>query len=120
MRLLETAAGFCLVALITGAVADPVAAIHAPKGRDDGWAVGDAGTSLFTVDGGETWTPVNLTAEDLGDVAFATPAIGLIVGDNGVIRRTTNGGIAVRFLVATGRRRRSVGAGGVRRRASPP
>jgi putative N6-adenine-specific DNA methylase len=34
--------------------------------------------------------------------------------------RTTNGGIAVRFLVATGRRRRSVGAGGVRRRASPP
>ncbi len=57
-----------------------------------GWAVGNAGTSLVTVDAGQTWTPVNLVAQDLHDVAFLDPAVGLIVGDNGVILRTTNGG----------------------------
>ncbi len=59
-----------------------------------GWAVGDAGTSLRTTDGGQTWTAFFITNQDLEDVAFhpSDPAIGLIVGDDGRIFRTTDGG----------------------------
>jgi photosystem II stability/assembly factor-like uncharacterized protein len=60
----------------------------------NGWVVGDAGTSLVTADGGATWTPVAMTAQDLGDVAFLDASTGLIVGDNGTILRTTNGGLS--------------------------
>jgi photosystem II stability/assembly factor-like uncharacterized protein len=57
-----------------------------------GWTVGDFGTSLRTVNGGNTWSPVVLTNEDLHDVAFLNASTGLIVGDNGIIFRTVNGG----------------------------
>lgn len=59
-----------------------------------GWAVGDVGTSLRTTNGGQTWSPFNLTNQDLEDVAFhgSNPLIGLIVGDDGRIFRTADGG----------------------------
>lgn len=60
--------------------------------QQNGWVVGDLGTTLKTTDGGETWMPVNLTNEDLQDVSFFDDMLGLIVGDNGRIFRTTNGG----------------------------
>jgi photosystem II stability/assembly factor-like uncharacterized protein len=62
------------------------------KDAQNGWAVGNSGTSIFTSNGGQTWNPVNLTADDLHDVTFLDLSIGLIVGDNGRIYRTTNGG----------------------------
>ncbi len=58
----------------------------------NGWTVGNSGTTLFTINGGQSWSSINLTNEDLEDVAFLDHAIGLIVGDNGRIFRTTNGG----------------------------
>ena len=58
----------------------------------NGWAVGDLGTSIRTTDGGSTWTSFILTAQDLQSVAFKDPSIGLIVGDNGTIFRTSDGG----------------------------
>lgn len=62
------------------------------KDAQNGWAVGNSGTTLFTTNGGQTWNAINLTNEDLKDVAFLDQNIGLIVGDNGRIFRTTNGG----------------------------
>ncbi len=62
------------------------------KDAQNGWAVGNSGTTLFTTNGGQTWSSINLTNEDLKDVAFLDQAIGLIVGDNGRIFRTVNGG----------------------------
>jgi photosystem II stability/assembly factor-like uncharacterized protein len=59
----------------------------------NGWVVGDAGTSISTNDGGQSWNSVFLTVEDLQAVAFADQNLGLIVGDNGLILRTTNGGL---------------------------
>ena len=56
--------------------------------------VGDAGTSLFTNDGGASWNSMAITGQDLGDVAFDGTAVGLIVGDNGTVFRTVNGGVA--------------------------
>ncbi|MDZ7344552.1 MAG: YCF48-related protein [candidate division KSB1 bacterium] len=62
------------------------------KDAQNGWAVGNSGTSIFTVNGGQSWSSVNLTNDDLKDVAFFDQSLGLIVGDNGRIFRTTNGG----------------------------
>ncbi|MGD8396834.1 MAG: YCF48-related protein [Candidatus Eiseniibacteriota bacterium] len=68
-----------------------LAAVHFP-GPLDGWVVGDAGTLLRTVDGGQSWSPVALTGQDLEDVSFLDASTGLIVGDNGLVFRTVNGG----------------------------
>jgi len=58
-----------------------------------GFAVGDAGTIRYTINGGQQWLSINgVTAEDLHDVSFQIAALGLIVGDNGRIFRSTNGG----------------------------
>ncbi|MDZ7376400.1 MAG: YCF48-related protein [candidate division KSB1 bacterium] len=62
------------------------------KDTQNGWAVGNSGTTLFTINGGQTWNAIKLTNEDLKDVAFLDQNIGLIVGDNGRIFRTINGG----------------------------
>lgn len=56
-----------------------------------GYAVGNGGTVLETEDGGQSWSPLLLTFDDMLDVAFDGD-IGLIVGDNGTIFRTTNAG----------------------------
>lgn len=57
-----------------------------------GFIAGDGGVSLRTADGGSTWTPFNLTNEDLEDVAFSGASSGLMVGDNGSVFYTTDGG----------------------------
>jgi photosystem II stability/assembly factor-like uncharacterized protein len=67
-----------------------------------GFAVGDAGTIRYTVNGGQNWIAINgVAAEDLHDVAFQTAAVGIIIGDNGRIYRSTNGG-TVWVLQASG------------------
>jgi photosystem II stability/assembly factor-like uncharacterized protein len=81
--------------------------------QQDGWIVGDAGTSLFTNDGGGTWTGIVLTADDLGDVSFRDASTGLIVGDNGIVFRTVNGGITwVPVASGTGNNLLNVAFGG--------
>ncbi len=60
-----------------------------------GWAVGGWGGVPIrkTIDGGNTWTAQWAgTTYWLRDVSFANPTHGWIVGDGGVILRTTNGG----------------------------
>lgn len=69
--------------------------------NDTGWTVGGANAGLTiqkTNDGGQSWTsqqfPSNLGAFIIyfQDVAFVSPNVGWIVGDSGVILKTTNGG----------------------------
>ena len=57
------------------------------------WVVGQVGTILRTVDGGENWERVTSgTTAMLIDVAFADTSKGLICGVGGRMLRTTNGG----------------------------
>jgi len=58
----------------------------------NGWICGDAGILLKTTNGGQNWTQVSVTGNDLNSVVFKNSFIGVAVGDNGVIIRTTNGG----------------------------
>lgn len=64
-----------------------------------GWAVGTAGTMIFSTNGGQSWNNANLTNQDLEDVTFLNASVGLIVGDDGLILRTVTGGIS--WTVAT-------------------
>ena len=58
-----------------------------------GWAVGDAGTIIRTVDGGLSWTvQISGTAQNLNAVSFADATHGWAVGDGGTIVATSNGG----------------------------
>ncbi len=58
------------------------------------WAIGDQSTVLFTFDGGDSWekqsTPFPMDA--LKGVSFKDPDSGLIVGSQGIVYQTTNGG----------------------------
>lgn len=65
----------------------------------NGWAVGDFGTTIFSTNGGQSWNNANITNQDLEDVTFLNASVGLIVGDDGVILRTVTGGIS--WTVAT-------------------
>lgn len=58
-----------------------------------GWVVGNNGTILKTINGGEAWTaqPSGTTA-NLRDVHFVNANRGWVVGDGGVILTTTDGG----------------------------
>lgn len=62
-------------------------------GYHDGWAVGDQGTIIHTVDGGQNWvlqqtqTPFVLT-----DIAFLDTQTGWAVGDHGTILHTSDAG----------------------------
>ena len=48
-----------------------------------GWAVGDSGTILKTINGGVTWTEqISGTRADLYSVAFVSPLVGWSVGQN--------------------------------------
>jgi len=58
----------------------------------EGWACGDAGAMLHTVDAGESWTVITLTGSDLHQIVFKDASIGIVVGDNGTVFVTTNGG----------------------------
>lgn len=58
-----------------------------------GWAVGDLGTLLRTVDGGSTWTAQpSGTQGQLLNVVFVTDQVGWVAGSNGLLLRTTDGG----------------------------
>ena len=70
--------------------------------RNEGWAVGDAGVVLHTIDGGQTWERQSTGGRaSLRSVHFLTPYIGWIVGreelgdgrSSGVMLTTTNGGL---------------------------
>ncbi|MBE0571214.1 MAG: T9SS type A sorting domain-containing protein [Ignavibacteriaceae bacterium] len=58
----------------------------------EGWACGDAGAILHTIDAGNTWSLVTLTGSDLHQIVFKDASTGIVVGDNGTVFTTTNGG----------------------------
>jgi photosystem II stability/assembly factor-like uncharacterized protein len=61
--------------------------------QDSGWAVGDNGTILRTIDGGGTWVAENSgTTKRFNDVDFLNGNLGWAVGNDTFIVRTTNGG----------------------------
>jgi len=74
---------------------------------DRGFAVGGKGTILSTEDGGEVWKPCpvdwlsiltdelilgGVISPNLYDVFFFDESVGWIVGDNGIVFRTSDGG----------------------------
>lgn len=58
----------------------------------EGWACGDAGTMLHTINAGSTWSPITLTGSDLHQLIFKDASNGIVVGDNGSVFTTTNSG----------------------------
>ena len=59
-----------------------------------GYAVGDSGTVIKTIDGGTNWfIQVSGTNRRLNSVKLIDNNIGIIVGDTGTILKTSNGGI---------------------------
>ena len=57
-----------------------------------GWAVGNLGTLIATLDGGETWLPQPVTGESLYGVCFTDQYTGWLVGGGGSILHTDNSG----------------------------
>lgn len=58
-----------------------------------GWACGDFGTLLATINGGDTWfAQKTKTTADFFGIAFADDKTGCAVGRGGLIYRTTDGG----------------------------
>jgi photosystem II stability/assembly factor-like uncharacterized protein len=55
-----------------------------------GWVVGDQ--ILRTSNGGGTWTVQSTPQSGFTAVAFVSPTVGWVVGENGVILKTTTGG----------------------------
>lgn len=57
----------------------------------EGWAVGDAGQTVYTTDGGTSWSPIDRadvgTAPNLNDVRFAPGGVGFAVGSGGAVWR---------------------------------
>jgi photosystem II stability/assembly factor-like uncharacterized protein len=58
----------------------------------EGWACGDAGAMLHTLNAGNTWSLITLTGSDLHQIVFKDASTGIVVGDNGTVFVTTNGG----------------------------
>ena len=64
-------------------------------GIDEGWAVGESGIILETMDGGITWiSQTSGTLNPLSSVFFTDSSTGWAVGGNGTIIKTTNGGVS--------------------------
>src|SRR5690349_15021258 len=58
-----------------------------------GYAVGNGGRIVKSVNGGNSWTPqTSGTAMNLTDVKFTSATVGYACGDNGTVLYTTNGG----------------------------
>lgn len=58
-----------------------------------GWAVGECGSILKTIDGGDNWEKQESgTANHLVNIFFIDSSIGWVVG-GGIILKTTNGGL---------------------------
>ncbi len=61
--------------------------------QDVGWAVGELGIIIKTLDGGETFEVLESNVQvNLNAVEFFSPQLGFIVGDNGTVLETDNGG----------------------------
>lgn len=60
--------------------------------QTEGWACGDAGAMLHTINAGNNWSLITLTGSDLHQIVFKDASTGIVVGDNGTIFTTTNGG----------------------------
>jgi hypothetical protein len=61
---------------------------------DWAWAVADNGKIYATTNYGNTWIPrPSGTFENLHDIKFRNENEGIVVGDNGVVRYTNNGGV---------------------------
>jgi photosystem II stability/assembly factor-like uncharacterized protein len=59
----------------------------------NGWAIGDGGTILHTLDGGKFWDRIDLSVKaKLCAVSFLDIDLGFVCGDGGTILRTSNGG----------------------------
>jgi len=59
-----------------------------------GYVVGSSGTIMKTTDHGSTWVDqVSGTGEKLREVSFSDSIRGCTVGDNGIILKTSNGGV---------------------------
>ncbi|MCU0467800.1 MAG: YCF48-related protein [Arcicella sp.] len=62
---------------------------------NEGWALGDYSTLIKTIDGGNTWTDVNLGLSGgyfNNSIFFIDSKTGWIVGDSDYVYRTTDGG----------------------------
>ncbi|MEO5643457.1 MAG: YCF48-related protein, partial [Bacteroidia bacterium] len=79
------------------------------------YAVGDYGTVIKTIDGGNTWSMLNVwgtsswtgtdIVNNLNDLYFTSTTSGLMVGDNCLLLKTTNGGTsftAVNMVTSNG------------------
>ena len=74
------------------ALAFPTEKNGQPSERN-GWVVGNGGIIFRTVDGGSTWTSVDIpTSENLFDILFIDEQRGWITGKNGTILNTVNAG----------------------------
>ncbi|GEM_PF-918630 len=63
---------------------------------ETGWAVGENGTVIVTINGGKTWEKQESGVDveiSLYSVHFVNATVGWAVGENGTIIATTNGGI---------------------------
>jgi photosystem II stability/assembly factor-like uncharacterized protein len=58
-----------------------------------GWATGSSGVVTRTIDGGETWLPQIVDASYNFHSIFFSDTTGFVVGDGGVIYRTTDGSV---------------------------
>lgn len=60
-----------------------------------GYAAGNMGTILGTVDGGTTWTALaSNSTSDMRAIFFISATTGWVGGTNGTIKKTTNGGVS--------------------------
>ena len=60
-----------------------------------GYAVGDQGTVVQTLDDGESWQELESTVNTaLRGIDFSSESTGIVVGDNGIILRTENEGLS--------------------------
>lgn len=65
------------------------------------WAVTDSGHICFSDDAGVTWTVQNagtLVATDLYGIMFVNAQVGYVVGENGVVARSVDGGASWSLL----------------------
>lgn len=90
---------------VTTLMSQPINDVHFPISNSSlrGYAVGDAGTILLTWDAGSTWNEsISGTSERLNGVYFIDLELGIVVGEQGVILRTTDGGLPVELVSFTG------------------
>jgi photosystem II stability/assembly factor-like uncharacterized protein len=66
-------------------------AIYAKNAK--AWIAGSAGTIMVSQDAAESFTNHNYSSDDLNSVFFVDENIGYVVGDNGTIGKSINGGL---------------------------